>query len=79
MRCEPLPRHLPWQSETMARTNEQVMGRANDLKSYVKQGTDLAETEIELKAKRGKNVVIKRKFQREDDKSEWFINGERQF
>ena len=44
MRCEPLPSHLPWQSETMARTDEQVMGRANDLKSYVKQGTDLAET-----------------------------------
>jgi len=52
------------------------MGRASDLKSYVKQGTEQAETEIELKAKRGKkNVIIKRRFQRDDDKSEWFLNG----
>ena len=53
------------------------MGRASDLKSYVKQGTEQAETEIELKGKPGKrNVIIKRRFQRDDDKSEWFLNGE---
>lgn len=52
------------------------MGRASDLKSYVKQGTEIAETEIELKGKAGKrNVVIWRRFTRDDDKSEWRING----
>jgi len=52
------------------------MGRAHDLKAYVKQGTERAETEIELKGKRGKrNIVIRRRFQRENDTSEWFLNA----
>ncbi|WWC88811.1 uncharacterized protein L201_003724 [Kwoniella dendrophila CBS 6074] len=53
-----------------------VMGRANDLKSYVKQGADQAMIEIELKGKLGKrNTIIWRKFNREDEKSEWKYNG----
>ena len=53
------------------------MGRASDLKSYVKQGAEVAETEIELKAKTGNNnIVIWRRFTREDDKSDWRINGQ---
>ena len=53
------------------------MGRASDIKSYVKQGAEIAETEIELKARAGKrNVVIWRRFTREDDKSEWRVDGE---
>lgn len=52
------------------------MGRANDLKAYVKQGSERAETEIELKGKRGKrNITIKRCFQRGNDTSDWFLNG----
>lgn len=52
------------------------MARAPDLKSYVKQGAEIAETEIELKGKPGKeNVVIWRRFTREDDKSEWRVDG----
>jgi hypothetical protein len=52
------------------------MGRASDLKSYVKQGTEIAETEIELKGRPGKrNPVIWRRFTRETDQSEWRING----
>jgi hypothetical protein len=53
------------------------MGRAHDLKSYVKQGCIEAWTEIELKGRPGKaNVIIWRRFNREDDKSEFRINGE---
>ena len=56
----------------------QVMGRAHDLKSYVKQGCIEAWTEVELKGRPGKaNVIIWRRFNREDDKSEFRINGER--
>ncbi|OCF43921.1 hypothetical protein I317_02191 [Kwoniella heveanensis CBS 569] len=54
-----------------------VMGRANELKAYVKQGADEATVEIELKGKRGKrNTVVQRKFNREDEKSQWRLNGE---
>ena len=54
----------------------EVMGRAKDVVSYIKQGTDIAETEIELKGKPGKpNIVIKRRMTREDGKSEWHINN----
>jgi hypothetical protein len=52
------------------------MGRAPDLKAYVKQGTEVAELEIELKGTPGKrNIIIRRRFTREDDKSDWKING----
>ncbi|WVF69320.1 hypothetical protein IAT40_004096 [Kwoniella sp. CBS 6097] len=54
-----------------------VMGRANELKAYVKQGADEATVEVELKGKRGKrNTVVWRKFNREDEKSHWRLNGE---
>lgn len=52
------------------------MGRAPDLKSYVKQGKEEAWTEIEIRGKKGKrNHVIWRRFTREE-KSEWKLNGE---
>lgn len=52
------------------------MGRAHDVRSYVKQGTEVAEIEIELKGHRRKrNPVIWRKFSRDSDKSEWKLNG----
>jgi hypothetical protein len=51
------------------------MGRATDLKSYVKQGKEVAWTEIEVRAAAGKrDHVIWRKFTREE-KSEWKLNG----
>jgi len=51
------------------------MGRATDLKSYVKQGKEVAWTEIEVRGPIGKrNHVIWRKFTREE-KSEWKLNG----
>jgi chromosome segregation ATPase len=54
----------------------QIMGRAPNLQAYVKQGTEHAETEIELKAPRGKsNYVITRKFQMGNEKSTWQLNG----
>lgn len=53
-----------------------IMGRAHDLKSYVKQGSEVAEIEIELKGRRGKrNSVINRVFSRADDKSTFTLNG----
>lgn len=55
----------------------QVMGRATDLKSYVKQGCEEAQVEIELKAFHGKrNPVIWRRFNKHDEKSEWRLNSE---
>ncbi|WWD18357.1 hypothetical protein CI109_102807 [Kwoniella shandongensis] len=54
-----------------------VMGRAKELRAYVKQGCDEATVEIELKGRRGKrNTVIWRKINREDEKSDWKLNGE---
>jgi len=53
----------------------QIMGRATDLKSYVKQGKEIAWTEIQVRAPAGKrDHVIWRKFAREE-KSEWKLNG----
>jgi hypothetical protein len=51
------------------------MGRATDLKSYVKQGKEVAWTEIQVRAPIGKkDYVIWRKFTREE-KTEWKLNG----
>lgn len=53
-----------------------IMGRAHDLKSYVKQGSEVAAIEIELKGRRGKgNSVVHREFSRIDDKSTFTLNG----
>ncbi|ORX40221.1 putative nucleus protein [Kockovaella imperatae] len=53
-----------------------IIGRASDLKAFVKQGAEEAETEIELKGRTGEpNVQIRRKFNREDNKSDWLMNG----
>jgi chromosome segregation ATPase len=53
------------------------MGRAPNLQAYVKQGTDQSETEIELKAPRGKrNYVVLRRFQTGNEKSVWQLNGQ---
>jgi len=55
--------------------NPKVMARGEDLRSFIKQGMDWAETEVELKGKRGKkNMVIYRRFTREQ-RSEWKLNG----
>lgn len=52
------------------------MGRASDLKAYVKQGCEEAQIEVELKAfPRKKNPVIWRSFTKENEKSEWRLNG----
>ncbi|WVO23728.1 uncharacterized protein IAS62_005084 [Cryptococcus decagattii] len=54
-----------------------VMGRANEVKSYVKQGHDEAQLEIELKGNAGEeNPTIWRKFNRHDERSEWKLNDE---
>lgn len=53
------------------------MGRANEVKSYVKQGHDEAQLEVELKGNAGEeNPTIWRKFNRHDERSEWKLNGE---
>ncbi|KAK8858466.1 hypothetical protein IAR55_002693 [Kwoniella newhampshirensis] len=54
-----------------------VMGRAKELRAYVKQGCDEATVEIELKGRGGKrNTIIWRKISREHEKSDWKLNGE---
>lgn len=53
------------------------MGRAPDLKSYVKQGCEESQTEVEIKGgRRGKNTILHCTFGRESDKTSWKINGE---
>lgn len=53
------------------------MGRAPDIKAYVKQGTENAEIELELKAPPGKrNYTVVRRFQKGNDKSTFLLNGE---
>ena len=55
----------------------QVMGRAPDLKSYVKQGCEEAQTEVEIKGGRGgRNTVLHCTFGRESGKTAWRVNGE---
>ncbi|CAK9780717.1 unnamed protein product [Cutaneotrichosporon oleaginosum] len=52
-----------------------VMGRAHDVRSYVKQGTEVATVEIELKGRRRSgNPIVWRRFGRDSDKSEWMLN-----
>lgn len=54
------------------------MGREPNLRSYVKNGrVDEAEIEVELKGFPGKrNTIVSRKFSREDEKSEFKLDGE---
>ncbi|KAL1408377.1 Structural maintenance of chromosomes protein 5 [Vanrija albida] len=53
-----------------------TMGRATDIKSYVKQGAEVAETEIELKGQIGTpNLVIWCRFSRDSNKCEFKLNG----
>jgi hypothetical protein len=53
------------------------MGRAPDLRSYVQQGCEEAQIEVELKGGRGgRNTVLHCTFERESDRSAWRINGE---
>lgn len=56
-----------------------VLGRAKDVASYVKQGTDKGWIEIELKAPLGqnRNIVIKRFIERDSNSSDWHINGKK--
>ncbi|TYJ52059.1 hypothetical protein B9479_007336 [Cryptococcus floricola] len=54
-----------------------VMGRANEIRSYVKQGHDETQLEIELKGRPSQpNAIICRKFNRMNEKSEWLLDGE---
>lgn len=53
----------------------QVLGRANDVASYVKQGADAASTMVELKNTEGPNFVIGRSISRISGASQWQVNG----
>lgn len=53
-----------------------VLGRAKDVASFVKQGTEESLIEIELQASKGKrNVIISRRLKRQDNTSKWQLNG----
>ncbi|CAO1638909.1 unnamed protein product [Sympodiomycopsis kandeliae] len=56
-----------------------VLGRAKDVASYVKQGYDKGWIEIELKAPLGQNsnIVIRRFIERDNNSSDWRINGKK--
>lgn len=54
-----------------------MLGRASIISDYVKQGKDNASTEIELKSPNGqRNIIIKRKFKKQNKKSDWELNGQ---
>jgi len=54
------------------------LGRAKNISDYIKHGEDRAMIEISLSRKRGgrlSNVTIQRTFKRNDNKTNWKING----
>jgi hypothetical protein len=54
----------------------QILGRAPTISSFVRQGSDEAYTEIELKGPIGKpNRVIRRDFNKSNKKSVWHLDG----
>ena len=54
-----------------------MLGRATDLNSFVKIGTDSGYIEIELKGPKGKpNLVIKRTLNAKSKSSSFFLNGQ---
>ncbi|RKO90906.1 P-loop containing nucleoside triphosphate hydrolase protein, partial [Blyttiomyces helicus] len=52
-----------------------VIGRQKSLSEFVKDGTEKAYTEIELKGPRGKNTIVKRLFRKSSNSCEWKIDG----
>lgn len=56
---------------------EQVLGRAPNIKYFVRLGQSDAYIKIEIKGKEGRpNLVIKREFNKDTDKSVFYMNGE---
>lgn len=54
----------------------QVLGRASELNSFVKIGTENGHIEIELKGAKGKpNLVIRRDLNARSKSNQFFING----
>ncbi|MCO5589673.1 hypothetical protein L7F22_043641 [Adiantum nelumboides] len=53
-----------------------VLGRAKDAASFVKQGTEESLIEIELQGMEGKrNLIITRRLKRQDNTTKWYLNG----
>lgn len=53
-----------------------VLGRAKDVSSFVKQGTEESLIEIELQgSKNAKNLIISRHLKRQENTSKWQLNG----
>jgi hypothetical protein len=61
----------------------QVLGRADHVEQFLKKGTKLGYTEIELKSPNGRNgepgrnVVVKREIVASSNKTKFWLNGER--
>lgn len=53
----------------------QILGRAKELREFIKHGKEKATIEIELYNTKGRNLVVKRTL-RQDNKSDWMLNGE---
>jgi chromosome segregation ATPase len=52
------------------------LGRSKHISEFVKHGTERAMIEITLKSsQQNETVTLRRKFGREDNTSEWCING----
>ncbi|KAL7423200.1 Structural maintenance of chromosomes protein 5 [Cryptotrichosporon argae] len=53
-----------------------LMGRSTEIQQFVKQGTEVAEIEIEIKGHRGqRNPVVWRRFRKDGKGSEFRLNG----
>jgi hypothetical protein len=57
-----------------ARSSTQILGRAKEVREFIKHGKDKATIEIELCNTKGRNVVVQRTIL-QDNKSQWKLNG----
>lgn len=73
----PLPKLTPCFHLNSNPIPKQVLGRAPNIKYFVRLGQSDAYTKIEIKGKEGRpNLVIKREFNKDTDKSVFYMNGE---
>ena len=57
-----------------AHSSTQILGRAKEVREFIKHGKDKATIEIELCNTKGRNVVVQRTIL-QDNKSQWKLNG----
>ncbi|GAA96106.1 hypothetical protein E5Q_02767, partial [Mixia osmundae IAM 14324] len=54
-----------------------ILGRADEVRLFVKQGYDEGHIEIELKGRKSRNVIIRREINRIRNNSDWYLDGKK--